>query len=75
MILDHVTIEYNNDALAPSILLNGTLAIRALLGVTLDPIGSFAVISTLLQPQFADSADERSVIPVDVAAEAKHMLR
>jgi hypothetical protein len=49
------------NSLAPAILLNGRLTLRALLRVRLKPVGSLGIICALLLPEFDDTADDGPV--------------
>lgn len=61
------------DSLAPAVLLNSTLALRAFLSIGLDPVGSLTVVLAFLQPEFCDSTDDRSMIGVNGASEAERV--
>ena len=58
-------------ALASTVLLNCTLALAALLRVTLDPVGSLTIVLTLLEPHLSHATHHRSMIIVDITAEAE----
>jgi len=60
--------------LATPILLYGTLALTTLLCVTLDPVGGFTIISTLLQPHLGDGTNNWAVVTVDIAPKAELMV-
>ena len=63
--------EKKDNILAPPILLNRTLALRTLLGITLDPIRSLTIILTLLQPHLGHRTDHRPMIRVNITAKAE----
>ena len=50
---------------APAVLLDRALALAALLGVALDPIGGFAVIMEILEPKFCDITNDGSMISLN----------
>jgi len=59
------------DSLASAVLLNGALALRTFFGISLDPVGSLAVVLTLLQPKFCDGTDDGTMIGVNRTSKAK----
>lgn len=67
--------DINDNVLATSVLLNRALTFGALLGVTLDPVRSFAVVSTLLEPHLRHTAYHGSMIALDRASKAEFVLR
>lgn len=60
--------------LAPSILLDRALTLATLLSIALDPVCSFTVILTFLKPELCNGANDRSMVTVDMAAEAELMF-
>jgi len=59
--------------IAPPILLNRALAFTTLLRITLDPIRSLTIISTLLQPHLRHPTYNRSMIPFNRTTKAELM--
>ena len=62
------------DLLATSVLLDGALALAALLRVALDPVRRLAVIAAFLQPELCHGANEWPVVAVDCASEAERVI-
>jgi hypothetical protein len=60
-------------ALAAAVLLDGALALGALLGVGADPIGRLRVVGALLPPELGDLADDRPVVGRVAAAKAERL--
>jgi hypothetical protein len=61
-------------ALATAIFLYSTLALTTLLRVTLDPICSFTVIPTFLQPHLGNGTNDWAMVAIDRASKTKLMI-
>ena len=60
--------------LAPSVLLNRTLTVTALLRITLDPVRSLTIVATLPQPHLRHSAHDRPMIIFNRTPKTKLVL-
>merc|ERR1712093_872009 len=60
--------------IAAAVLLDGRLALRALLRVGVDPVCGLRVVLALLDPQLDDVADQGLVVLVAAAAEAEFVV-
>lgn len=61
----------HQNSLAATVLLNRRLALGALLGVRIKPVGRLRVVRTLLLPSFDDLAQDGTVVGLEAAAKAQ----
>jgi hypothetical protein len=70
-----ITYHQSEHVLAPAVLLNRTLTLRALFGIALDPIRSLAIVPALLQPHPGHGTNNRSMVTLNGTSETKLMRR